>query len=256
MHRLGFFILLAGLLFVCASCATTIETVGDSYGYVWDTWDQGVFIKQRETQLSGLDDANFEKLASILAVVDSPLDSLVQFVADQDHSPDETWTTLLFNKYPWVDSIFIADAQGTVTESYPSDLIKKEEISVNIKSKNRKPFIQIEANPVGQESRLYVGTPIYGNADFQGAVVVSFNPQVLFTLYSDPKELIISQPGGGTWTPREDFDTNAFSALPWREMLADSVCGEVQVDGVSYTWLVRYVGTTPYLYATPSVAPE
>lgn len=235
-----------------AACGTIVETVSDSYEGVTEIVDDQVYTKKHEVEIMRLENANQEKLARIMTPVDGPLGALVRYVSDKDDYPDEAWVEILFARYPWINSMFIVDQDGWMLDRYPYDPMKRIQEPLNFEAVWRKTFIQTRVDYPELGPELYIGTPIFDDSEFKGLVVVSFDPRTLFSFCPEPEHLIIVHPGGGVWTQDEAVDKEALKSVSWDEILEDDVEGEVEAGGRDYTWIVRYVGNEPYLYATLS----
>ncbi|MBU1610521.1 MAG: hypothetical protein KKC99_01630, partial [Proteobacteria bacterium] len=212
-----------------------------------------IYDKSHQLEEYGLDNPNQEKLARLMTPVDGPLGALIRYVSDRDFYPDETWVELLFARFPWINTLFITDPEGWMLDRYPNDPIKRISEPLQFEAVWRETFIQTRVDYPELGPELYLGTPMFKDADFKGLIVVSFDPRTLFSFCPNPEELIIIHPGGGVWSMDKNVDAEALKQVPWAELLQDEVQGEVEAGGIEYTWLARYVGTEPYLYAVRSI---
>ncbi|WP_231856565.1 hypothetical protein [Pseudodesulfovibrio piezophilus] len=199
---------------------------------------------------------NQEKLARLFTPVDGPLTSLSRFVDDKDTLPGVDWLDLLLARFPWVSRVLVTDENGTIIFMQPEIPVKK--ISKPLVFKGVWRDIQlltvVDYSDLGPE--LYIGRPYFQDTRFNGLIGVGFDPRALLSLSPEPSKLIIIHPGGGVWSRGADIDKEALLAVPWKELLKENVFGQIKVGEKHYTWLARYVGKDPYVYATESVAPE
>ncbi len=237
--------------FILAGCGLG-GAVSDQYKDISVAVGESIYTKKHALDESGLDNPNYEKLARLMTPVDGPMGSLVRFVSDRDVYPNETWVELLFVRYPWINTLFIVDQDGWMLDRYPYDPIKRISEPIEFEAVWRQTFIQTRVDYPELGPELYLGTPIFEDSEFKGLIVVSFDPRTLFAFCPEPEELVIIHPGGGVWSQNENLDKDALKAVDWKDIIADDVLGYVEAGGTEFTWLVRYVGKEPYLYATPS----
>ena len=209
-----------------------------------------------ETDAYPMENPNQEKLARLFAPVDGPLGSMARFLSDQDLYPDMDWVNMFFLRYPWVHSLIIVDKDGWMLDRFPDDPIKRISQPLVYEAKWRQTFLQTVVDHPEMGPEFYIGTPWFQDADFAGLIIASFDPRVLFNFCPDPGGLVIIQPGGGAWSNDKSLDTQPLLDQPWAEMLEDEVHGQIEAGGKYWTWLVRYVGHDPYIYAVESVDPE
>lgn len=243
------------LLPLLAACSV-IDTVGDAGSAVYDEYHETIYTTTHDLETDGLDNANDEKLARLMTPVDGPLGSLIRYVSDKDSYPEEAWVELLFARYPWINSLFITDAEGWMLDRYPYDPIKRISKPLQFEAAWRETFIQTRVDYPELGPELYVGTPMFHDGDFEGLIVVSFDPRTLFSFCPEPDQLIIIHPGGGVWTSDSRVDREALLAQPWAEIIENDVYGREEIGDQEYVWLVRYVGQEPYIYATVADQPE
>ncbi|WP_234990651.1 hypothetical protein [Paucidesulfovibrio gracilis] len=194
---------------------------------------------------------NQEKLARLMTPVDGPLKSLIRYVSDRDSYPDEKWIDLLFLRYPWIHSLIVVNEEGWMLDRLPDAPLKRITEPLVYEANWRETFLQTVVDYPELGPELYIGTPFFKDADFAGLILVSVDPRTLLDFCPKPEELVMLQPGGAAWSMNRDRELAPLEALPWDEILEDDVLGTVDADGQCYTWLVRYVGSDPYVYATP-----
>ncbi len=248
-------ILLVLLLALSGCHAVTVfqESVAKSWDSTKDFIDPPPDI---DTEKYQFENPNQEKLATLFTPVDGPLTSLARYVEDQDTLPGVEWLDLLRARFPWIDHVFVTNEDGVVmfmqpampVNSLDSPLIFKGEWS-GIRSLALVDYAEFGA-------KLYMVRPYYRDIQVQGLIGVGFDPRSLLALCPEPSELIVIQPGGGVWSRGADVDKDAVLAVPWDAILADNVQGQVKVGAKYYTWLVRYIGNQPYIYATESIDPK
>lgn len=199
---------------------------------------------------------NQEKLARLFTPVDGPLTSLARFVDDRDTLPGVEWLDLLLARFPWVNRVLVTDEDGTIIFMQPEIPVKKISKPLVFEGiwRRIRLLTVVDYSDLGPE--LYIGRPYFQDLDFRGLIGVGFDPRALLSLCPEPKELIIIHPGGGVWSRGADVNKEALMAVDWNTLLEDEVHGQVKAGEKYYTWLVRYVGKDPYIYATESVDPN
>ncbi len=249
-------LLLLLTVFLTAGCGMWRSTSK----YAKDSWkDTKDYIDpppQIDTDSYQFENPNQEKLAKLFTPVDGPLTSLAQFVENTDTLPQVDWLDLLLARFPWVHRVLVTDEEGTIIFMQPEIPVKKIEKQLVFEGvwRNIQLMTVVEYSDLGPE--LYIARPYFEDVAFSGLIGVGFDPRTLLSFCPEPKELIIIHPGGGVWSRGADVDKEALSAIPWKEILVDDVQGQVKVGEKYYTWLVRYVGRNPYIYATESVDPK
>ena len=203
-----------------------------------------------------IEDPNERKLAAVFSPVDAVFSELMRFVSDRDTYPDQAWQDLLFTRFPWIDGMMIVDDQGNVVERRPAVPLKRMSSPLTFKAVWRETFLKpvVDYPELGPE--LYLGTPYFKDTKFSGLIIVTFDPRTLFQFCPKPEDLIIIHPGGGVWSRGANVDEKAVLALPWAQMLDDDVHGRVDVGDKQYSWIARYVGQDPFVYATESADPH
>ncbi|MEF2145881.1 MAG: hypothetical protein V3573_10580 [Desulfovibrionaceae bacterium] len=249
-------LLLLLLAIMAVSCSTLEEGWKDTVDVAYDVHGFVNPDPQVDFDRYQFDNPNQEKLARLMTPVDGPVKSLIRYVSDRDSYPDQKWTDLLFLRYPWIHNLIIVDPEGWMLDRFPEEPLKRIDHPLIYEAVWRETFLQTVVDYPELGPELYVGTPMFKNADFAGLILVSFDPRTLFSFCPEPEELIIIQPGGGVWSMDESVDKDALKALDWNEMLEDDVTGDVMAGDTKYTWIVRYVGRDPYVYATKSADPE
>lgn len=208
-----------------------------------------------DTDRYQLENPNQVKLAKLFTPVDGPLTSLSQFVENTDTIPDLDWLELLLARFPWVNTVLVTDENGYIIFMQPETPLKKLSKPLQFKAdwSRRALLTRVDETDLGPE--MYIGRPYYKDIDFRGLIGVGFDPRTLLTLSPSPKELVVIQPGGGVFS-RGSVDKEALLTVNWDEILKEDVHGEVEVGDKHYTWIVRYIGQDPYIYATESVEPN
>lgn len=243
----------------------TLSACG-ALGPSWDEGKQAVISTVRDTRDSinpapkvdvtryAWDNPNQEKLALLFSPVDAKVLSLMRYVTSQDFRPDDAWMDYLLMRFPWIDGILVADANGDILVRKPPVPVKRFSEPLVFESIWRDTLVKTVVDYTTLGPEIYLGTPNFDGTEFVGLHVVSFDPRVLFTFCPRPEELLIVDPRARKiWTAGTALPAGAALAeLPWEQMLLEKSQGTLEVEGKHFTWLARYIGRDRFIYATES----
>ena len=201
------------------------------------------------------DNPNQEKLALLFSPVDAKVMALTQYITSIDFRPDKAFVDALMVRFPWVDGIIIADAEGKILERRPPVPLKRFSEPLVFESIWRETLVKTVVDYTTLGPEVYLGMPNFEGAEFKGLHVVHFDPRVLFTFCPHPEELLIVDPRAQkVWHSGDapPAGSEALAQLPWLEMMKVKIQGVISVGDKSYTWLVRYIGPDLFVYATES----
>jgi hypothetical protein len=247
-----FIILLLVSLFAIGGCGSKDGATSD----IMDTWEmtKDVFDPPPsiDTDSYQMDNPNRVRLARLFAPVDGPLTSLSRFVESTDILPDIDWLELLMARFPWVNTVMVTDEEGNILFMQPETPLKKltQPLIFKAEWRDRPLLTRVDYTDLGPE--MYIGRPYFKDTLFRGLIGVGFDPRTLLSLSPEPTKLVVIQPGKGVFS-RGKADAEALLAVNWDEILVNYVNGQVEAGGKYYTWIVRYIGKDPYIYATESV---
>jgi len=198
---------------------------------------------------------NQEKLALLFSPVDAKVMALTRYVTSIDSRPNEEWVDALLSRFPWVDGVIVADAQGEILARKPPIPVKRFSEPLVFESIWRETLVKTVVDYTQLGPELYFGMPNYQGPEFLGLHVVYFDPRVLFTFCPQPEELLIIDPRAQKlWVSGETKPAEAeeLTKLPWLELMKDKIHGTVMAGGTQYTWLARFIGRDLFVYATAS----
>jgi hypothetical protein len=201
------------------------------------------------------DNPNREKLALLFAPVDAKVTELMRYVTSQDFRPDDAWMNYLLLRFPWIDGILVADANGDILVRRPPVPVKRFSEPLVFESIWRETLVKTVVDYTALGPEVYFGMPNYEASEFVGLHVVSFDPRVLFTFCPNPEELVIVDPRAhklwtaGTETPP---GAEALTSVEWDKLLIEKSQGILEAGGKQFTWLARYIGHDRFIYATES----
>lgn len=198
---------------------------------------------------------NQEKLALLFSPVDAKVTELMRYVTSQDFRPNDAWMKYLFMRFPWIDGVLIADANGDILERRPPVPVKRFSEPLIFESIWRDTLVKTVVDYTALGPEIYLGMPNFETTEFVGLHVVSFDPRVLFTFCPEPEQLLIIDPHAhklwvaGSKLPQE---SEALTAIAWDKILLEQSQGNIVVGGKQFTWLARYIGRDRFIYATES----
>ncbi len=247
--------------------ASLVLSACGALGPSWDEGKQAVTTGVRDTRdyinpapkvdvgRYGWENPNQEKLALLFSPVDAKVMSLMRYATSQDFRPDSAWMDYLMLRFPWIDGVLIANADGDILERRPPVPVKRFSEPLVFESIWRDTLVKtvVDYTPLGPE--LYFGAPNFEGTEFVGLHVVSFDPRVLFTFCPHPEQLLIVDPRAKKlWTAGTAAPTGgeALTTLPWEQMLLEKSQGTLEAGGKHFTWLARYIGRDRFIYATES----
>ncbi len=108
----------------------------------------------------------------------------------------------------------------------------------------------VEDTPLGPE--VLTGIPIYSGSEMLGLLVAHFDMRSLLTYTSGAEDLVVLAPQGVLWPGRFAVDATPLTGQDWSELTKDSTHGTVSNKTGSFIWMVRFLGTQPIVFATPS----
>ena len=198
---------------------------------------------------------NQEKLSLLFSPVDAKVMALMRFVTSQDFRPDDPWMDVLLHRFPWVDSVIVVDATGTILTRKPPVSLKRFSEPLVFESVWRETMVKtvVDYTPFGPQ--LYFGAPDFEGTEFAGLHLVSFDPRVLFTFCPKPEDLIIIDPRAKkVWTTGTMAypESDKLADQPWDEILKQKTHGSMMAGERHFTWLSRYIGPDRFIYATES----
>lgn len=255
---------LVALFVLCVCCAVA------ACGAFKPTWDEGKRgVKDTVTGTRdyinpapkidvnryGWENPNQEKLALLFSPVDAKVSELMRYVTSQDFRPDDAWMKLLNMRFPWIDGVLIADANGDILERRPPVPVKRFSEPLIFESIWRDTLVKTVVDYTDLGPEVYLGMPNFVASEFVGLHVVSFDPRVLFTFCPEPEKLLIVDPyahklwvAGAAPPPAGE----ALTAIAWDKLLLENSHGVIEADGKQFTWLARYIGRDRFIYATES----
>ncbi len=258
-----------GRLFV-ALLVLTVSFVLAACGALGPTWNEGKStvkttvrgtrdyinpVPKIDVNRYSWDNPNQEKLALLFSPVDAKVSELMRYVTSQDFRPNDAWMNYLAMRFPWIDGVLIADANGDILDRRPPVPVKRFSEPLIFESIWRDTLVKTVVDYTALGPEVYLGMPNFEGTEFVGLHVVSFDPRVLFTFCPQPEELVIVDPyAHKLWTGTANIPpaSEALTAIAWDKLLLEKSQGTIEAGGKQFTWLARYIGRDRFIYATES----
>ena len=194
-------------------------------------------------------------LASRMVGIDIQLEPLERYLQNSDKPPTGESVAVLFHRFPWLSGLAAVDANGMVLAQEPPAAMKELDFAKMLEQKARGNELRglrglVEDTPLGPE--VLTGIPIYSGSEMLGLLVAHFDMRSLLTYTSGAEDLVVLAPQGVLWPGRFEVDATPLTGQDWSELTKDSTHGTVSNKTGSFIWMVRFLGTQPIVFATPS----
>ena len=194
-------------------------------------------------------------LASRMVGIDIQLEQLERYLQNSDKPPTGESVAVLFHRFPWLSGLAAVDANGMVLAQEPPAAMKELDFAKMLEQKARGNELRglrglVEDTPLGPE--VLTGIPIYSGSEMLGLLVAHFDMRSLLTYTSGAEDLVVLAPQGVLWPGRFAVDATPLTGQDWSELTKDSTHGTVSNKTGSFIWMVRFLGTQPIVFATPS----
>lgn len=193
-------------------------------------------------------------LASRMLPIDDQLVLLERFLENQDKPPTGAVIARLFGQFPWLSGLAAVDADGYVQAQEPPVPMKPLDFAPIVSEEARKTEPRgirsyVQDTPLGPE--VFVGVPIYQNAELRGVLVSHFDMRALLRYTVGAEDLVILSPQAVLWPGRFNIESTPLYGRKWEELTRSSVQGSVSNANGEFIWMVRFIGKTPIVFAAP-----
>ncbi len=175
--------------------------------------------------------------------LDLELTRLTRFMRNQDRPPTPNSVQNIFNNFDWINGVTVIDKEGKILVSQPEISLKKLDFAeiIGVTTKNVRDLkVVAQANDLGAE--ILIGVPIYTGTELHGYTIVHFDMRNLLPLVPNPENIAIFAPN----TNLIDADNSFASMLDWAEVVEN----QSHDDDDDFTWVSRYLGELPIIYAS------
>lgn len=242
-----------GICLLCASCSTyqPVKNVWKSTKGLWNTYVSTPASVDYEDKSSYSPQS--AALANSVKGIDEELMRLERAMQNADKPPTQAWLDNLFASFPWLNGFAGIKYDGTILGQQPADSMKDLDFNPLLyedkKQGSRALRADIQPSPLGPE--IMLATPLYDGVDFLGIVVAYFDMRSLMHFSSNPQDMVILSPGALLWPGKYDFAATPLAGVDWAKAVAESHAGVCSNSNGSFSYLVRYLGNLPLVFAIP-----
>ncbi len=197
---------------------------------------------------TGMDQAE-ERAAILFAQVDQKLDPLLQELELQEDWPADNWADRLYEAHPWLSGVQVMDTQGQVQQgAQDQDLPWDRQNILKLHDNWQDQNMEFAVFPSGNSTWMTIIRPCMQENEWQGLLLAFFRIDSLFRQSSQPQDILLLSrqkvlwPGGYPDRAQELLETG------FTQRLKHQSHGEVEVSGLDFYWIARYVGSEPLLY--------
>lgn len=188
-------------------------------------------------------------LVSRLIPVDMQLTALERSLSSLGSRIDQATVEGLMRRFPWLSSIVLINPAGETVASMPEVTMKRLDYSSLLdlpeRGAPRDLRLRVQDTELGPE--VILARPFYSGADLQILLAASFDFSALIAYASDPQTLMVRSVDLPLWTGSQ-YGGDSLGGVNWAEELTRRSYGSSH----GYSWLARYVGYVPLIFATHS----
>lgn len=193
-------------------------------------------------------------LASATMGIDVELTRLERVMQNADRPPTQDWLNKLFADFPWLNGFAGVKYDGTILGQEPPDSMKELDfiplLYEDKKQNSRALRADVQPSPLGPEVML--AAPLYDGMDFLGIVVAYFDMRSLMRFSRNPEDIVVLSPAALLWAGKYDFSATPLAGVDWAKVVRESTAGVCSNSTGSFSYLVRYLGNLPLVFAIPS----
>ena len=191
------------------------------------------------------------EFSRLVKPIDSQLTGLYRIMNSQDRFPEDGWTTMVMERYSWVNGLQVVSPDGMVLLQDPEVTMKPLDIDHLLERgdqwNDRRVLAVLNETPLGPE--LLLAAPFFKDNVWQGLTIAHFDPRSLCALSPEPERLLFFTNSTifcpSTHDPSRELLQSIALALHER----DEVYGRVDFNHTEYIWLARTFGDVWLMYA-------
>lgn len=250
MYASRFFVLL--LAFFLTGCSVTAHETWKSTKKLYATYlNQPASLDYED---KGMLSSEEGRLAIHLFGIDNQLEELEHFLENQDRPPTKESVSLFFARFPWLSGLVAVNADGEVLAQEPPVAMKPLDFSLITQQESRKDTPRglrgyVQDTPLGPE--VMMGMPIYESAILRGFLICHFDIRSLLRYVDKPEELVVLSPEAVLWPGHFDYDSTPLAHQDWTQKVKSTISGSCSDQNGSFSWLARFLGKTPLIFAAP-----
>lgn len=193
-------------------------------------------------------------LASRMLAIDSQIEKLEIFLENQDKPPTAESIAQLFHRFPWISGLAAVDNLGDVHAQEPAVSMKPLDFAPILDQESRKGSPRglrafAQDTPFGAE--IYMGMPIYEDAELRGFLVCHFDMRSLLQYVGSQGDLVILTPEAVLWSGNFVLDATPLANRNWEAITSDAIEGSFSDSTGEFVWMARFLGRMPMIFAAP-----
>lgn len=165
--------------------------------------------------------------------------------------PEQAWVENLLQEYPWLAGAAAVDTQGNVVARIPSYDIKNIDYTSILREDKKQHARDLRGSVVqtalGPEILLAV--PLYESSQFMGLFSVHFDLRDLLAYSASPADIVVLSESEILWPGRYSIPTTPLNGVDWKKLLKEECFGSVSNENGTFSWVSRYVGGVPLVFA-------
>jgi len=247
-----FYVFSLVFLVLCLFCVAGCSTARDAWDKGTEVYDEYIDPKpeidlERGSRLS----RHEQFLANQFSRVDQHVESVLRALVPQDTYPDPAWFEEMMLRFPWLTAVMAVDTEGEILTRQPEFAMKSIDPlplldhEWSIFQRDVQGFAQ--DTPVGPE--LIIAGPFFRDGQWQGLLVVHFDPRSLAEHASAADNLALLASGELLWSSLDPDATSQITSIDWQNRLKSDVQGKWSTKTSSFAWISRPIGALHLIYA-------
>lgn len=192
-----------------------------------------------------------QRLVSRMMLVDAQLTSLERLLDSLPAQPNEEMLADMLRRFPWLTSILLVDPAGTVLGGVPALPVKQLDYTPLLepapKTSPRAIRASVQDSPLGPE--IMMARPLFDGTTMTGLVVATFDIRSLLPYVDNASAIIVRSPDVLLWSGDLHYNETPLASVNWAEAVRKHSYGSEGSKGQRFSWLVRYVGAIPFIFA-------
>lgn len=196
-------------------------------------------------------DAADQRLVSRMMLVDTQLSSLERMLDSLPSQPNGEMLADMLRRFPWLTNVTLLDSSGSVLGSVPSLPVKQLDYTTLLepapKTSPRVVRASVQDTPLGPE--VLMARPLFDGTTMIGLVVATFDIRSLLPYVDNASSMIVRSPDVLVWSGDLHYNETPLASVNWAEAVLKNSYGTQGSKPQSFSWLVRYVGAIPLIFA-------
>jgi len=190
---------------------------------------------------------NVQRLVHVVAPIDMQIERLVESL-ERMNALSRQELESMFSRFPWLNGVGAYTPSGEVEYQIPAQPVKRlsRQDILEVLAEEEDIYVRYLDLDLGPE--LCVVKPELSGEDIGTYIVAHFDPRSLFTKTTAPESLLVLYQGKILWSGTSSAFNASIEAKDWRQIQAQGVQGDFQIQDRKFVWLSRYIGKSPLVY--------